>query len=116
MARPVLWIVFARAYPLSTVTPGMWRASVYATWSNVLWSSLRTITRQLPPRPLDGSPVRGSSTVSLTRASLPAALGMPAREALPDVVVGHRLGDLLGHLGRLRAHLGVHAGDELVLL
>src|SRR5271165_6419711 len=47
--------------------PGMNRASVRATWSKVLWSSLRTITFQEPPKPLPGPSMRGSSTVSLTR-------------------------------------------------
>src|SRR5215218_1912268 len=46
--------------------PGIVPARVWATCSNVLWSSLRTITRQAPPRPLPGPAVRGSSTVWLT--------------------------------------------------
>src|ERR1700691_3333829 len=41
----------------------MYRASVRATWSKVLWSSLRTITRHESPRPLPGDPIRGSSIV-----------------------------------------------------
>src|ERR1039457_752831 len=41
----------------------MKRARVRATWSKVLWVSLRTITRQDPPRSLPGPPVRGSSIV-----------------------------------------------------
>src|SRR3954471_20270288 len=53
------------------VTPGITRASVCATWSKVLWSSLRTMTRQAPPRPLPGSPVRGSSMVWLMRSGYP---------------------------------------------
>src|ERR1700730_11043441 len=44
----------------------MKRANVRATWSNVLWLSLRTITRHEPPRPLPGVPTRGFSTVWLT--------------------------------------------------
>ena len=35
------------------------RASVLATWSKVLWLSFRTITRQPPPSPDPGPPVRG---------------------------------------------------------
>src|SRR3954469_21279331 len=47
----------------------MVRASDCATWSKVLWSSLRTITRQLSPSPEPGPPVRGSSVVSLIEPS-----------------------------------------------
>src|SRR3954451_17381277 len=47
----------------------MVRASDCATWSNVLWSSLRTITRQLSPSPEPGPPVRGSSIVSVIGSS-----------------------------------------------
>jgi hypothetical protein len=38
---------------------------VWATWSKVLWLSLRTITRQFPPRPESGPAVRGRSTVEV---------------------------------------------------
>src|SRR5271167_4152585 len=41
------------------------RESVRATWSNVLWSSLRTITFHASPEPLPGGPTRGASTVWL---------------------------------------------------
>src|SRR5919202_1193654 len=51
---------------MATVRPGTKRASVWATWANVLWSSLRTITRHSPPRALPGPSMRGSSTVSDT--------------------------------------------------
>src|SRR6202167_5407837 len=51
--------------PRLSVMPGMNRARVRATWSKVLWSSLRTITRQAPPRPVPGPPVRGFSSVWL---------------------------------------------------
>src|ERR1700738_4803321 len=47
------------------------RASVRATWSNVLWLSLRTITRQLSSRPVPGPLVRGSSTVGVIAARIP---------------------------------------------
>src|SRR4051794_35544936 len=47
------------------VTPGSTRARVAATCSKVLWLSLRTITRQLPPRPESGPAVRGRSMVSV---------------------------------------------------
>ena len=40
--------------------------AIGTTWSKVLWSSLRTITRHSPPRPLPGPSTRGSSTVWLT--------------------------------------------------
>src|ERR1700716_971329 len=79
----------------------MKRASVRATWSKVLWSSLRTITLQAPPRPLPGPLVRGFSSVWLTpqqdrgrfstvqllheRRSVPAAAR--ARRALDDADV-----------------------------
>src|SRR3954451_9833794 len=53
----------------------MVRASDCATWSNVLWSSLRTITRQLSPSPEPGPPVRGSSIVSvIARSGYPPGL------------------------------------------
>src|SRR3954471_2474191 len=77
------------------------RASVRATWSKGLWSSLRTITRQLPPRPLPGSDVRGRSMVRpviLAEGSprvrcggLPGPLAMPALEALVELVGRSRL-------------------------
>src|SRR6185312_5514166 len=76
-------------------------ASVCATWSNVLWSSLRTITRQLPPRPVPGPPVRGSSMVWLTARTiarsrpcgLPFGLLAPvALEPRPLLRRGHRAG------------------------
>src|ERR1700730_4275407 len=38
-------------------------ASVRATWSKVLWSSLRTMTRQEPSIPVPGPPTRGNSMV-----------------------------------------------------
>ena len=40
--------------PWSWETPGMKRASVRATCSKVLWSSLRTITLHEPPVPVSG--------------------------------------------------------------
>src|SRR3954452_20266731 len=79
----------------------MKRARVRATWSKVLWSSLRTITRQLPPTPLPGPEVRGRSMVrpvilaegspSLWRRGLPGPLAMPALEALVELVGRGRL-------------------------
>src|SRR3954467_4310090 len=63
IAWPRLWMTSAMEYPFCTEMPGMRRARVNATWSNVLWSSLRTITRQSPPRSLPGPLTRGSSTV-----------------------------------------------------
>ena len=55
--------------PARARRPGITAASVRATWSKVLWSSLRTITCQLPPRPDPGPPVRGRSSVSVSIAS-----------------------------------------------
>ena len=49
----------------------MKRASVRATWSKVLWLSLRTMTRQLSSRPVPGPLVRGSSTVEVIAARIP---------------------------------------------
>src|SRR2546421_2935131 len=59
----------------------MKRASVRATWSNVLWLSLRTMTRQLSSRPVPGPFVRGSSTVDGIAARIPSetALDSPNR-------------------------------------
>src|SRR5271168_5607891 len=54
--------------PRLSVMPGMKRASVRATWSKVLWSSLRTITRHPPSIPVCGPPVFGSSMVSVMDA------------------------------------------------
>src|SRR5918992_1006523 len=66
------------------LTPGMTRARVSATWSKVLWLSLRTMTIQLPPRPDPGSALRGLSTVSVGIAELCAATGRPALERARD--------------------------------
>ena len=49
--------------PASRLTPGITRGQRLATCSKVLWSSLRTITRQLPPRPRPGPALRGFSIV-----------------------------------------------------
>src|SRR3954470_12300089 len=80
IAWPVLWILSAIAKPWSRVTPGMIRASAFATPWKVLWLSFRTITRQAPPRPPSGPPTRGSSTVAppdsrtvLTPSNVPEA-------------------------------------------
>src|SRR3954469_1249104 len=72
----------------------MVRASDCATWSNVLWSSLRTITRQLSPSPEPGPPVRGSSIVSVIACSgyppglreipVQAEVGLVERRGLED--------------------------------
>jgi hypothetical protein len=56
-------MTFAISIPRFNETPGMKRASVPATCSKVLWSSLHTITFQGPPSPLPGVPVRGISIV-----------------------------------------------------
>src|SRR4051795_9928161 len=59
----------AKRKPWSSETPGITFDRVRATWSNVLWSSFRTITSQFPPSPDPGPPVRGRSTVSVVIAS-----------------------------------------------
>src|SRR5919108_5134994 len=64
--------------------PGTCRASVWATWSKVLWSSLRTITRHSPPRPLPGPSIRGSSTVSLTALRLAISPPQDSENRGPD--------------------------------
>src|SRR5919198_3335418 len=89
--------------------PGTYRASVCATWSNVLWSSLRTITRHSPPTPLPGSRVRGSSIVCPTVSNLPLSLRPVAIEAGPQRIRGHCLQEGLRRrrIGRA-AHLGDH--------
>src|SRR5246127_1744766 len=51
----------------------MKRASVRATCSKVLWSSLRTITLQEPPVPLSGPAVRGRVRVSGIRRRIETA-------------------------------------------
>src|SRR5215210_9324151 len=97
----------------------MQRESVRATWSNVLWSSLRTITRQLPPRPEPGPLVRGFSIVWLMRARVPSArpdsaavLVRPALETEEQVVGRRGLQDRLGGVARLGPHALPDALDE----
>src|SRR5512132_601924 len=91
---------------MSTVMPGIRRARVFATWSNVLWSSLRTITRHSPPSPLPGSRVRGISTVSLTLWNLPVLLAPVAMQPGPQRRGRHGLQERLhdARIGRA-AHL-----------
>src|SRR5437764_7815720 len=80
----------------------MVRASVKATWSNVLWSSLRTITRQAPPSPLSGPAVRGRSMVC----------GIPLVVAAPVPLEAQVL--LIGRRGELhRVNLARRTGDVL---
>src|SRR5258708_7729746 len=55
----------ASCWPRSRETPGKTRASAWATCSKVLWLSLRSITRQSPPRSEPGPSVRGLSTVDV---------------------------------------------------
>src|ERR671922_1541555 len=90
--------------------PGMQRASVNATWSNVLWSSLRTITRQSPPRSLPGPWTRGSSTVWDMRRGYPPSGGLgtlsaPAIQAQIELVGRSRLEQRIALLARLGARL-----------
>src|SRR5215218_6874031 len=110
MAWPEAWMASAKAYPCCTLTPGIVRASDIATWSNVLWSSLRTITRQLSPSPEPGPPVRGSSIVSVIGPSgYPAGLReIPLQAA---VELGGRVVDL-AEVGEAEA-LRVPARDRL---
>src|SRR5579863_9258306 len=58
----------------------MKRASVRATWSKVLWSSLRTITRHDPSIPVCGPPVFGSSMVSVMDAKNTRRPQQPGRQ------------------------------------
>src|SRR3954447_16265284 len=90
---------------MATVRPGTERASVWATWSDVLWSSLRTITRHSPPRPLPGPSTRGSSTVWLTRPRLSVP---PPENGERD----HGCSDRAKHLGVLQAR-DEHRSDDL---
>src|SRR3954453_17869532 len=100
-AWPVLWMRSANAYPDATLIPGIVRASVTATWSKVLWSSLRTITRQAPPSPLSGPAVRGRSMVC----------GIPLGIAAPVPLESQVL--LFGRRGELhRVALARRARDE----
>src|SRR3954470_2501618 len=100
-AWPVLWMRSANAYPDATLIPGMVRASVKATWSKGLWSSLRTITRQAPPSPLSGPAVRGRSMVC----------GIPLVVAAPVPLEAEVL--LIGRRGELhRVNLARRARDE----
>src|SRR3954468_22541835 len=77
----------------------MKRARVKATWSKVLWSSLRTMTRQAPPSPLSGPAVRGRSMVcDIRRLVVPppgrrrrsVARGPVARQPGVLLLDGHR--------------------------
>src|SRR5215211_678688 len=102
MAWPEAWMASAKAYPCCTLTPGIVRASESATWSNVLWSSLRTITRQLSPSPEPGPPVRGSSIVSVIGASgYPPGLGEIPLQAEVELVERGGLEDRVGALAGL---------------
>src|SRR5215207_4331528 len=113
----------ANAYPTARLTPGMKRARQRATWSNVLWSSLRTITRHSPPRPLPGPSTRGSSTVWLTAPRLAVPQPSHGREdrqqarqqAAQDLRVAqalgeHRADDLADRQGALIGRLRRLAG------
>src|ERR671927_152677 len=94
---------------MSTVIPGTYLSSVCATWSNVLWSSLRTITRHSPPTPLPGSRVRGSSIVCPTLSNLPLSLRPVAIETGPQRGGRHGLQERLGrHRVGSAAHLRDH--------
>src|ERR1019366_3684926 len=101
------------------------RASVSATWSNVLWSSLRTTTLHGPPSPLPGPPRRGSSTVcdigaqhsdacarSIDRLAL-AALSPVACQPRVELLEGCSLPVGGGELAaRIALDLRLHLGDE----
>src|SRR3954447_9562343 len=91
----------------------MVRDSVYATWSNVLWSSLRTITRHAPPSPLSGPATRGRSMVCGIPLVVAAALPVAPQ---PGVLLldRHRLLDRL-HFPRGREALAVR-GEPRVLI
>src|SRR5215204_3595551 len=94
----------------------MCRASVCATWSNVLWSSLRTMTRQLPPRSLSGPSGRGSWTVSDTSRRVASTPFVEvAAHAEIEVVRRRRLEVLRGQLAALLLHPVRDAGLERLL-
>src|SRR3954466_1341567 len=88
----------------------MKRARVKATWSKVLWSSLRTMTRQAPPSSLSGPEVRGRSMVCGMTSSCSAKSPAAARTDLGSLPKMSRsaaaiaLGAMgLGALARLHA-------------
>src|SRR3954465_4965034 len=119
MAWPAAWIASAEAQPCWTLTPGIVRASESATWSKVLWSSLRTITRQLSPSPEPGPPVRGSSIVSVIECSgYPPGLREIPVQAEVELVERRRLEDRVRSRARLLVRprgVGLDEAVEVVL-
>src|SRR5690349_13322302 len=100
-------------------------ASVSATWSKVLWLSLRTTTLHSPPSPLAGPPTRGSSTVcDISQSGYPRIRGRFSPLGEISVQAGVHL---LGRRGlrirlqevRIRGTIGdflAQRDDELVQL
>ena len=83
----------------------MKRASVRATWSNVLWSSLRTITRQAPPRRQPGP----ADARELDRLRHRAEASAPRLGPLAPVAVEPAV-DVLGRHGRTYASATLGGG------
>src|SRR4051794_8272242 len=98
------------------LTPGRVRASKVATWSNVLWSSLRTITRQLSPSPDPGPPVRGSSTVSDISRSVPGRSSSDTAGGRGTAVGRRGLEDRVGGAARALARARRVGLDEALLV
>src|SRR5687768_10525255 len=100
----------------------MKRLSVRATWSNVLWSSLRTITRQWPPSPVPGPLTRGLSIVSAMRSGYPRCAGRsaafvgPAAKAQEEVVGRGGLEDRARVLARAGLDALADRRDEPLLV
>src|SRR3954447_8488539 len=118
-AWPALWMRSTNAYPDATLIPGIVRASESATWSKVLWSSLRTITRQLSPSPEPGPPVRGSSIVSVIEGSgYPPGLGEIPVQAEEELIQRSGLEDgVRSHAGLLvdALRVGLDEAVDVVL-
>src|SRR3954447_26278534 len=95
-----------------------------ATWSNVLYSSLQTITCHAPPVPVSGPLVRGSSTTADMRPqdrSNPVLCAQVAFQPGPQRFRRGGLheglglagsGEALGHPLRVALHLGLRGDPQ----
>src|SRR3954467_7945786 len=108
--------------------PGMVMARDSATWSNVLYSSLQTITCHEPPVPVSGPLVRGSSTTADIRGpndrSGRAACAQVAVQSRPQRLGRRRLherggfagaGEALGHPRGVAVHVGLLGEPQLLV-